>query len=245
MICGLQPTQAGTGRGSTSTTAGSNEPDGSTYGKDPDGADHPQLHARAGQHPPPYQVALHADQTVSRIVDGGPPVSTAAADRFRESRAPRAAYARRSGGAQLAQSRRPTTVEVVPRSLRPVRHLNLRYRLGFRSGWWADEVQIEILATLKLAHGSRCSTTATGPTPKPKPASSSNSPPSVSCAAVALNNSIPARTRRHSTGAFTNGLAARPRTCSLTTPESKSIPGTETRDARDSPGDVAEPPRAW
>ncbi len=27
-------------------------------------------------------------------------------------------------------------------------HLNERYRLGLRSGWWEDEVQIEILATL-------------------------------------------------------------------------------------------------
>lgn len=27
-------------------------------------------------------------------------------------------------------------------------HLDARYRLGLRSGWWDDEVQIEILATL-------------------------------------------------------------------------------------------------
>ena len=44
-------------------------------------------------------------------------------------------------------------------------HLDRRYRLGLRSGWWEDEIQIELLATLgavplKISAAPPASTTA-------------------------------------------------------------------------------------
>jgi hypothetical protein len=74
-------------------------------------------------------------------------------------------------------------------------HLDRRYRLALRSGWWEDEIQVELLATLGAWVGMF---DYGGPIPKPKPASSSSCSPSASSYAAARSNSIPNATARRS-----------------------------------------------
>jgi hypothetical protein len=75
-------------------------------------------------------------------------------------------------------------------------HLDRRYRLALRSGWWEDEIQVELLATLGAWVGMF--DYANWVDPEAKARSSSNCNPSASSSAGARSNSTPNATAMRS-----------------------------------------------
>jgi hypothetical protein len=121
----------------------------------------------------------------------------------------------RSGAAPQAQEHLellPTADAAVPgwRGLEPAQrwewfgqlyaaaaHLDRRYRLGLRSGWWEDDVQLELLAALAAWVGMFDYASWTDPEGRHGCCCSSH--PSGNCCAAAHRHSTPTATASGST----------------------------------------------